>query len=53
MAERLKPEGQELENVRHPRAGWAEAFSRMPANGDDALLDAEQPTEWDLSEWAW
>jgi antitoxin MazE len=36
-----------------PRAGWAEAFARMAERGDDALLDRELPTEWDLSEWKW
>jgi antitoxin MazE len=35
------------------REGWAEAFARMAAAGDDALLDAPLPTEWDQSEWEW
>jgi antitoxin MazE len=38
-----------------PRHGWDEAFQRMAANGDDALLDAEALTasEWDNEEWQW
>jgi antitoxin MazE len=36
-----------------PRAGWGEAFARMAARGDDALLDPERPTKWDESEWRW
>ena len=38
----------------HPRAGWAEQFERMAANGDDQLLDPEPvPTEWEETEWQW
>jgi antitoxin MazE len=39
--------------AKRPRAGWAEAFARMAARGDDAMLDAPTPTEWDESEWEW
>ena len=39
--------------AKHPRAGWSEAFARMAARGDDALIDAPTPTEWDVSEWEW
>ena len=43
-----------LRSVRHPRAGWAEAFNRMSANQDDVLLDGGAPaTKWDLEEWEW
>jgi antitoxin MazE len=37
----------------HPRAGWAEAFARMAARGDDKLLDPHVPTKWDETEWEW
>ena len=37
----------------HPRAGWAEAFARMAARGDDKLLDPYVPTKWDETEWEW
>jgi antitoxin MazE len=38
-----------------PRAGWAEAFARMAAAGDDRLLDAPAPqtSRWDEEEWEW
>jgi antitoxin MazE len=38
-----------------PRDGWEEAFERMAAAGDDALLDdtAAWSTEWDEGEWEW
>jgi antitoxin MazE len=39
--------------VRHPRAGWEAEFRAMAARGDDRLLDAETPTQWDESEWHW
>jgi antitoxin MazE len=39
--------------VRHPRAGWDAEFRAMAARGDDRLLDAETPTQWDESEWQW
>jgi antitoxin MazE len=37
----------------HPRAGWAEAFERMHAKGDDELLDDYVPTDFDENEWQW
>jgi antitoxin MazE len=42
-----------IRSAHRVREGWAEAFARMAANGDDALLDAPLPTEWDQSEWEW
>lgn len=42
-----------IRKARHPRDGWEEAAAEMHANGDDALLDPEMPTEWDLTEWEW
>jgi antitoxin MazE len=37
-----------------PRAGWDEAFRKMGENGDDMLIDEEQPaTDWDETEWQW
>lgn len=37
--------------LRHPRAGWAEAFSRADAQG---LLDpVTTPTRFDTDEWSW
>jgi len=42
-----------LRSARLVREGWAEAFARMAAAGDDALLEAPPPTEWDQSEWEW
>jgi antitoxin MazE len=42
-----------IRSAHRVREGWDEAFARMAANGDDALLDAPVPTEWDQSEWEW
>lgn len=41
--------------ARAPRAGWAESFRQMAANGDDALLDDAPPSlsTWDEEEWEW
>lgn len=38
-----------------PRAGWDEAFRRMHARGNDALLDRDslRPTRWDGTTWQW
>jgi hypothetical protein len=44
-----------IQPERTVRKGWAAAFERMAANGDDKLLDSESllPTEWDEQEWSW
>jgi antitoxin MazE len=39
--------------VRRPRDGWADAARRMSARGEDQLLDAPSPTEFDEKEWEW
>lgn len=41
--------------IRAPREGWDEAFAKMAAHGDDALLDGEAfaLTEWEAKEWHW
>ncbi len=40
--------------VRHPRDGWAAAFERMAACGDDELLIPDTiEHEWDKEEWEW
>jgi antitoxin MazE len=41
--------------VRKPRAGWALAFRKMAAQGDDAILDDLPATlsSWDENEWEW
>ena len=51
----LLVEGEQLviRNVQLPRAGWADQFQAMAANGDDALLDADTTTDWDEDEWTW
>lgn len=38
-----------------PRAGWDQAFQQMAENGDDQLVDAEEPVShsWDETEWQW
>lgn len=39
----------------HPRSGWAEAFARMRARGDDILLEGDRraSTRFDESQWEW
>lgn len=41
--------------VAKARAGWAEAFREMTAQGDDVLLDdhSTTPSSWDEEEWEW
>jgi antitoxin MazE len=41
--------------VRRPREGWAVAFEKMAAEGDDALVDDVPPSlsNWDEEEWEW
>ena len=39
---------------RQPRAGWADAFTRMATAGDDNMLDGHPaPTRWDDEDWQW
>jgi len=44
-----------LRSVKTPRAGWADAFGRMAAVGDDHLVheDAPTATRFDAEEWRW
>ena len=41
--------------VLNPRAGWDSAFQKMAENGDDVLIEGEQPIThaWDETEWQW
>jgi antitoxin MazE len=39
--------------ARRPRQGWEEQFRAMAELGDDRLLDAPTPTQWDEAEWEW
>ncbi len=36
-----------------PRHDWEEQFKAMAERGDDQLLDAPTPTQWDQDEWQW
>ena len=44
-----------LRPARAPRSGWNEAFAKMAARKDDALLDHDvsAATNWDDAEWRW
>ena len=42
-----------IEAEKNPRDGWAEAAARAHEAGDDALLDAPTPTDFDEMEWEW
>ncbi len=35
------------------REGWDEQFRAMAARGDDAMLNAPAPTDWEKTEWQW
>jgi len=39
--------------VTRPRGDWEARFLEMSAQGDDTLLDAPVPTQWDKEEWEW
>ena len=39
--------------ARNPREGWEASFAALPAQTDEALLDAATPTRWDQEEWDW
>lgn len=44
----------QIRPAHHPRAGWAEQFAAMAAQGDDRLLDEELLlTEVEEEEWEW
>ena len=36
-----------------PRAGWAAKARSMRQHGDDMLLDASVPTQFDDTDWCW
>lgn len=42
-----------IEAPRTERAGWAEAAALLRERGEDALLDAPTPTDFDETEWVW
>ena len=46
---RLQGDGILIAPVSAPRAGWAEAASRMT----EGLLDGDLPTRFDEGEWQW
>ncbi len=41
--------------ISKPRSGWDEAFGKVAEDGDDLLIDMEQPAShsWDETEWHW
>ncbi len=51
---RVADGGVVLSAARDTRAGWDEAFAKMAAAGDDALLVPEaMEHDWDAEEWEW
>jgi len=42
-----------VRGVRRMREGWAEAARAMREHGDDRLLDALAPTQFDQEAWQW
>lgn len=50
---RVKPDRIVIRPSHHPRTGWNQQFKAMAARGDDQLLDAPTPTEWEQDDWKW
>ena len=44
-----------IRSTHHSRQNWEQAFQKMAAFGDDALVDPEigSQTDWDEAEWEW
>lgn len=42
-----------IESALRRRAGWAEAARAMAERGEDQILDAPTPTDFDSEEWTW
>lgn len=42
-----------IESAHRPREGWEDEARAMHSAGEDHLLDAPQPTEFDRTEWEW
>jgi antitoxin MazE len=49
----VEPDRIVIRPAHHPRTGWDQQFSAMAAHGDDQLLDAPAPTEWEQNDWQW
>jgi len=47
----LEEDGIKLKRLKPTREGWDEAFARMAANGDDALLIDDVFEDEDLDAW--
>lgn len=50
---RVVKSGLIIENAGVPRSGWAEAAAELRSRGEQGLLDAAVPTDFDESEWEW
>ncbi len=42
-----------ISRVSKPREKWADAARLLASRGEDALLDAQTPTQFDSEEWEW
>ncbi len=42
-----------IKAARRPRDGWEAQFELMAERGDDQLLDAATPAQWEDTEWVW
>jgi len=49
----VQPDQLVIRSARQARQGWERQFEAMAAYGDDALLDANVPTQWEQDEWEW
>ena len=42
-----------IRTKKKPREGWNGQYERMADSGDDQLLIAEEPNQWDEEGWEW
>lgn len=50
---RPEPARVAMESAVRPRAGWSDAARRMAERGEDGLMDAPTPTEFEGEGWTW
>ena len=49
----VQTDGIVIRPTSRPRQGWCEQFAAMAAAGDDHLIDAPIPTDFDQDQWEW
>ncbi len=49
----VQPDQLVIRSTARPRSGWDQQFHALAGHGDDQLLDAPTPTDWDTRDWQW